>query len=161
MSFDDGRTEYRRYLIRGGKPSIAPQKKPTKEQIKTKRHALKLIFRQRRRMDMMRQMEIDRLLGRPPRRSGKMRTRPDLAKARNFFASREWLGARYEALLKHGRDCMCCGVLAQPAHVDHIKPRSKYPELALDVNNLQILCRECNLGKSNTDETDWRPPTKK
>lgn len=41
-------------------------------------------------------------------------------------------------------------------HVDHIKPRSKYPHLAYDVNNLQVLCQDCNFGKSNHDETDWR-----
>lgn len=54
---------------------------------------------------------------------------------------------------------MCCG--ANPSdgvkmHVDHIKPRSKFPELALVLDNLQILCEDCNLGKSNKDETDWR-----
>lgn len=41
-------------------------------------------------------------------------------------------------------------------HVDHIKPRSKFPELALDVNNLQILCEDCNVGKLNRFETDYR-----
>lgn len=42
-------------------------------------------------------------------------------------------------------------------HVDHIQPRSKRPELALCFENLQLLCADCNLGKSNTDNTDWRP----
>ena len=42
-------------------------------------------------------------------------------------------------------------------NVDHIKPRKKYPELALDKSNLQVLCEECNHGKGNWDETDWRP----
>jgi 5-methylcytosine-specific restriction endonuclease McrA len=42
-------------------------------------------------------------------------------------------------------------------HVDHIKPKSKYPELALEYNNLQLLCEDCNLGKSNKYETDYRP----
>jgi X-X-X-Leu-X-X-Gly heptad repeat protein len=41
-------------------------------------------------------------------------------------------------------------------HVDHIKPRSLYPARALDPENLQVLCRDCNLGKSNKDATDWR-----
>ena len=41
-------------------------------------------------------------------------------------------------------------------HVDHIKPRKLFPHLALDVNNLQILCHECNHGKGNWDQTDWR-----
>ena len=41
-------------------------------------------------------------------------------------------------------------------NVDHIKPRKKYPKLALDVDNLQVLCNECNHGKGNRDDTDWR-----
>jgi hypothetical protein len=53
---------------------------------------------------------------------------------------------------------MSCGVTAVSVqiHVDHIKPRSSYPELELDIKNLQVLCRDCNLGKSNTCETDLR-----
>ena len=56
--------------------------------------------------------------------------------AEEFFASLAWKDARYKALAKHGSRCQCCG--ASPStgaimHVDHIKPRSKYPELALDV----------------------------
>ena len=55
--------------------------------------------------------------------------------------------------------CQCCGNSPKTGavlNVDHIKPRKKYPELALDINNLQILCEECNHGKGNWDETDWR-----
>jgi 5-methylcytosine-specific restriction endonuclease McrA len=75
-----------------------------------------------------------------------------------FYNSWEWKKLRYEAFLKHGRVCLCCGARPPEAvlHVDHIKPLKKYPELALDINNLQILCRSCNMGKSNIDETDWR-----
>jgi 5-methylcytosine-specific restriction endonuclease McrA len=41
-------------------------------------------------------------------------------------------------------------------NVDHIKPRKTHPHLALSVENCQILCSECNKGKGNWDETDWR-----
>ncbi|RYZ77711.1 MAG: hypothetical protein EOP05_00795 [Proteobacteria bacterium] len=41
-------------------------------------------------------------------------------------------------------------------HVDHIKPRSKYPHLELEFSNLQVLCRQCNFGKSNKYEDDFR-----
>jgi 5-methylcytosine-specific restriction endonuclease McrA len=34
-------------------------------------------------------------------------------------------------------------------HVDHIKPRRKYPHLALVFDNLQVLCHDCNHGKGN------------
>jgi 5-methylcytosine-specific restriction endonuclease McrA len=76
-----------------------------------------------------------------------------------FLSTYEWRKVRMEALKKHGPRCQCCG--ATPAtgavmNVDHIKPRKKWPSLALDVNNLQILCHECNHGKGNWDSTDWR-----
>ena len=32
-------------------------------------------------------------------------------------------------------------------HVDHIKPKSKHWDLRLDINNLQVLCEDCNFGK--------------
>ena len=35
--------------------------------------------------------------------------------------------------------------------VDHIKPRSKYPELALEIENLRVLCRSCNSKKGGKE----------
>ena len=83
------------------------------------------------------------------------------AKSDKFYASWEWKKARYEALQIHGRQCMCCGWTPSAGvsgHlcVDHIKPRSKHPSLALDVGNLQVLCNSCNMGKSNVHEDDFR-----
>jgi 5-methylcytosine-specific restriction endonuclease McrA len=43
-------------------------------------------------------------------------------------------------------------------HVDHIKPRSRFPHLELSLDNLQVLCAACNVGKGNRDEIDWRKP---
>lgn len=73
-----------------------------------------------------------------------------------FYDSRPWLELRYKVLKKYGRKCMCCGVVASEVHVDHIKPISKNPGLALEFDNLQVLCKQCNLGKSNKDITDFR-----
>lgn len=76
-----------------------------------------------------------------------------------FFDSDEWKALRYRVLLHYGRKCMCCGATpsdGKKMHVDHIKPRSKFPELALDFYNLQVLCEDCNLGKSAKDQTDFR-----
>lgn len=76
-----------------------------------------------------------------------------------FYQTDEWRAVRYIALRAAGGACQCCGVRAskvKPLHVDHIKPRSKFPELELEASNLQVLCIDCNLGKSNIDETDWR-----
>jgi len=76
-----------------------------------------------------------------------------------FLSTYQWRKVRMEALKKYGPKCMCCG--ATPAtgavmNVDHIKPRKLFPSLALDVSNLQVLCHECNHGKGNWDQTDWR-----
>ena len=76
-----------------------------------------------------------------------------------FLVSYEWRKLRMEALIKYGRKCMCCGSTPETGavmNVDHIKPRKRYPELALKINNLQILCHDCNHGKGNWNETDWR-----
>jgi len=78
-----------------------------------------------------------------------------------FYSSREWLELRVRVLEKYECKCMMCGRSPKlhniVIHVDHIKPRSKFPYLSLDFNNLQLLCAACNRGKSNKYETDWRP----
>jgi hypothetical protein len=78
--------------------------------------------------------------------------------AANFCYTREWLEVRMKVLEVVGAVCMCCGATRQNAviTVDHIKPRSKYPSLALSPSNLQVLCRECNVGKGNSSEMDYR-----
>jgi len=80
--------------------------------------------------------------------------------SKEFLSTYAWRRVRMLALKLHGARCMCCG--ASPAtgavmNVDHIKPRKLFPHLALDVANLQVLCHECNHGKGNWDDTDWRP----
>lgn len=91
---------------------------------------------------------------------------PTFSAKDEFYKSWEWRTLRVEALKEHGRSCQCCG--ASPGHldasgkpvricVDHIKPLSKYWNLRLERTNLQILCDECNQGKGNWDETDFRP----
>jgi hypothetical protein len=89
----------------------------------------------------------------------KTNSRGGWAAYKTFYDTDEWRRVRYEALRLHGGKCCLCGATANGGatlHVDHIKPRSLFPELELDVNNLQVLCRDCNLGKSNLDDTDWR-----
>ncbi len=78
-----------------------------------------------------------------------------------FYQTELWRRVRYKALKLHGGCCQCCGARAgagRPLHVDHIKPVSKFPELALELSNLQVLCADCNLGKGAWDRTDWRKP---
>lgn len=80
-----------------------------------------------------------------------------------FYETREWRELRYKALKLYGLQCQCCGRKPPKVclHVDHILPRSKYRHLELDIRNLQILCEDCNLGKSAWDITDWRTPEQK
>lgn len=102
----------------------------------------------------------------PPR--PKEKVQPKQVRTRNlpdpmspaFLESFEWRQLRMVVLRKYGARCQCCG--ASPAtgavmNVDHIKPRKLFPHLALDEDNLQVLCHECNHGKGNWDQTDWRP----
>ena len=61
---------------------------------------------------------------------------------------------RLSILLESDCSCKICGITSERGailHVDHIKPRSLYPDLALDKSNLQVLCEDCNIAKSNND----------
>lgn len=76
-----------------------------------------------------------------------------------FYLSPEWRQLRYKVLKKNQGRCQCCGSTAadgKKMHVDHIKPRSKFPKLSLCEENMQLLCEDCNLGKGAWDDTDWR-----
>ena len=78
----------------------------------------------------------------------------------DFFKSQKWQRLRYEVLCKSNMSCELCGASRRNGaelHVDHIEPRSLRPDLELEVDNLQVLCKACNLGKSNLDNTDFRP----
>jgi len=64
------------------------------------------------------------------------------------------LRLRFKVLKRDNFSCVQCG--ASPAknietilHVDHIKPWSKGGET--EISNLQTLCQNCNLGKSNVE----------
>ena len=79
----------------------------------------------------------------------------------SFLTSYEWRRVRMQVLKRDGARCVCCGASPKDGvrmHVDHIKPRRIFPNLALDLNNLQVLCEVCNHGKGNWDMTDWRSP---
>lgn len=79
----------------------------------------------------------------------------------DFYNSDAWLRLRFEVLAASDGHCSLCGrgkehgVIIQ---VDHIQPRSLRPERALDITNLQPMCLDCNKGKGNRDQTDWRSP---
>ena len=73
--------------------------------------------------------------------------------ARAFYASSEWRLVRKQVVEEQGRVCQECHQHISDDNdltIDHIKPRSKFPELALDKSNLQVLCRRCNSAKGAT-----------
>ena len=74
---------------------------------------------------------------------------------------KEWQTLRVQVLEMYKTKCAMCGRSQQEhgvvVHVDHIIPKSRLPCLALCFANLQVLCAECNMGKSNRFDTDWRP----
>ena len=67
------------------------------------------------------------------------------------------LRLRFTVMKRDNFKCCMCG--RSPAttpglelHIDHITPWSKGGETIID--NLQTLCSDCNLGKSNLSESD-------
>ena len=62
----------------------------------------------------------------------------------SFYSSKAWHKLRAQALKRDGYRCRMCGVDVRgkgAASVDHIVPRRRAPELALDLGNLQVLCK--------------------
>jgi predicted restriction endonuclease len=77
----------------------------------------------------------------------------------SFLESKEWKDLRRIVVKTYGRKCMKCGSTPKNptmTHVDHIKPRKTHPELALNFDNLQVLCCKCNKAKGNKHQTDYR-----
>ncbi|MAE22015.1 MAG: hypothetical protein CMK92_06240 [Pseudomonas sp.] len=70
-------------------------------------------------------------------------------------SSREWVEIRRLVLSVLGRRCLACNAI-DSFEVDHIYPVSIYPDKALSVSNLQVLCSDCNSDKSNKTIEDFR-----
>lgn len=73
-----------------------------------------------------------------------------------FYLSRQWLILKRRVLHHYGLRCMRCEAVNTELHVDHIRPKSKAPHLSLTFSNLQVLCRDCNIRKSNLHAIDYR-----
>ncbi len=66
-------------------------------------------------------------------------------------------GLWWQVLARDHWTCCSCGRKAKDGvtlEVDHILPRSKGGKD--EIKNLQTLCKKCNIGKSNKDDTDLR-----
>lgn len=76
-----------------------------------------------------------------------------------FNFAPEWKDLSEKVLARYGWTCMKCGSLPRCrkyVNVDHIKPRKFFPELALEFENLQVLCSRCNKQKANGPAVDCR-----
>jgi len=71
----------------------------------------------------------------------------------NFDKRWQWL--RRQVFDAYGKKCMKCGNCDE-LHVDHIKPKSKFPKLAYRFSNMQVLCKRCNKLKGNRHCADYR-----
>lgn len=80
-------------------------------------------------------------------------------KRRDFWKTEAWAKARWIAFERAKGRCSVCGKSAADGvrmNVDHIKPRMKYPHLALDQRNLAVLCGQCNWGKGHRDRWNYK-----
>jgi hypothetical protein len=82
-------------------------------------------------------------------------------KKRCFYLTNQWLYLKKEVHKLYKCGCMKCGKTEGETHVDHILPRSLHPELQYNIHNLQILCKNCNMKKSNKNNTDYRTELQK
>lgn len=87
---------------------------------------------------------------------------PDVPKyikgmGKEFYSTREWRTLRWKIVSTSSGNCSVCGRNNKNhgviLHVDHIKPRSKFPELELEQSNMQVLCADCNIGKGAKIQT--------
>lgn len=64
-----------------------------------------------------------------------------------FYNSTAWKKVRLVALVRDNYLCQAClrnKRLTTANTVHHIKPRLDYPELALDIDNLESICPSCH-----------------
>jgi len=75
--------------------------------------------------------------------------------AKRFYKTPEWIALRDKVMqTKNTGRCVNCAVKFSFEHwcepvVDHILPLKTHPELALNIDNLQILCNGCNYEKGS------------
>lgn len=74
----------------------------------------------------------------------------------NFYQSQRWIDTKKVVYSLYDFKCMKCGTKDKEMHVDHICPVSKHQTLKWSINNLQLLCKDCNIEKSNVNEIDYR-----
>lgn len=64
-----------------------------------------------------------------------------------FYTSPEWKVLRTKVFVRDNYTCRDCNTRGGQLEANHIKARWKYPKLALDINNIETLCKPCHLKK--------------
>ena len=78
----------------------------------------------------------------------------------DFYQSKEWQALRKKAFKRYGHRCHATGLTEKDGitlSIDHIRPRSKAPHLALKLSNVQVLELGLNKTKGARIVKDWRP----
>jgi 5-methylcytosine-specific restriction endonuclease McrA len=83
----------------------------------------------------------------------KYEPRAEFERWKQTLGGRKW--KRKQHSLQEGR-CTSCQkpITLKGSHIDHIKPLSRYPKLAITPDNLRILCDDCNLSKGKKELLD-------
>ncbi len=74
-----------------------------------------------------------------------------------FYKSAAWFKVRGQALRRDGYRCVNCGVSVRGkgmARVDHILPRKKFPDQALHLPNVRVICIKCDNAR-HTHDRAW------
>lgn len=73
-----------------------------------------------------------------------------------FYCSSDWNKIRLQAIKRDNKECVWCKAEGKVTtrstavlEVDHIKELEYYPELALDLDNLRTLCKDCHNKRHN------------
>jgi len=73
----------------------------------------------------------------------------------HVYNDSRWKALRVTALERDGHRCQQCGSYDRLV-VHHIVEVSSRPNLAFELNNLQVLCRRCHRGEHNRRRTHER-----
>ena len=96
-----------------------------------------------------------RKLGRPSIVANDYSNKEFEEKLHRFYNSKTWKLIKEQVYKTYVHMCPVCGS-EDNLRIDHIKPVRHYPSLIANMNNLQILCNDCNLEKgSMIDWTLW------
>lgn len=74
-----------------------------------------------------------------------------------FYNSKEWLSLRSEKLKLNPlcEECEVKGKLIPATVVNHIQPVTQFPDLKLNIDNLESLCRKCHDRRTRLDNSKY------